>query len=326
MCGDSIADAEALKAAHVGMCMGTGCDVAKDNSDLVILDNDFFSIQRAIKWGRAIYDNVRKFIQFQMTVNITVITITFIGGATLGHTPLNVIQMIWINLIMDILAAIALGTETFKRDDDVSVKNKSNRISRKDKILLPEMWRQIFIQSAYQVIVTMILMYAGPFMFFEKAFNPINAELRHSDGPLKGEPTDKMRLNTMVFHTFVLMTLFNQINSRIIDAKQMNVCKTLCNNIYFWIIMIIELAIQHFMLLSSNTKIGSALFGTAPLDSTQLAICWGFGSFSLFVNLIAKKIPIENFKFTLNFALENERPNDAITNLVDKYQNAMKSG
>jgi|TARA_B110000305_G_C19344196_1_gene590778 Ca2+-transporting ATPase len=80
-----------------------------------------------------------------MTVNITVITITFIGGATLGHTPLNVIQMIWINLIMDILAAIALGTETFKRDDDVSVKNKSNRISRKDKILLPEMWRQIFI-------------------------------------------------------------------------------------------------------------------------------------------------------------------------------------
>ena len=62
MCGDSIADADALKAAHVGMCMGTGCDVAKDNSDLVILDNDFLSIQRAIKWGRAIYDNVRKFI------------------------------------------------------------------------------------------------------------------------------------------------------------------------------------------------------------------------------------------------------------------------
>lgn len=62
MCGDSIADAEALLAANVGMCMGTGCDVAKDNSDLVILDNDFMSIQRSIKWGRAIYDNVRKFI------------------------------------------------------------------------------------------------------------------------------------------------------------------------------------------------------------------------------------------------------------------------
>lgn len=64
MAGDSIADAEALKKADVGMCMGTGCDVAKDNSDLVILDNDFYSIQRAIKWGRSIFDNVRKFIQF----------------------------------------------------------------------------------------------------------------------------------------------------------------------------------------------------------------------------------------------------------------------
>jgi len=67
--------------------------------------------------------------------------------------------------------------------------------------------------------VIMVQMYAGPFLFFEKTFNPINAELRYSDGPLKGEPTDKMRLNTMVFHTFVLMTLFNMINSRVIDAK-----------------------------------------------------------------------------------------------------------
>lgn len=261
-----------------------------------------------------------------MTVNISVITITFIGGATLGHTPLNVIQMIWVNLIMDILAAIALGTETFKKDDDVSVKNKSNRISRKDKILLPEMWRQIFIQSTYQVFVMMLLMYGGPFLFFEKSFNPIKAELRYTEGPLKGEPTDQLRLNTMVFHTFILMNIFNQINSRVIDAKQMNVCKTLCNNVYFWVILIFELIVQHFMLLSSKFQVGSALFGTAPLNETLVAVCWTFGAFSLIVNLIAKKIPLENFKFTQGFTLENERPNDKITNLVDRYQNAMKSG
>ena len=64
MTGDSITDAEALKKAHVGLCMGSGCEVAKDNSDLIILDNDFYSIYRSIKWGRAIYDNIRKFIQF----------------------------------------------------------------------------------------------------------------------------------------------------------------------------------------------------------------------------------------------------------------------
>lgn len=68
------------------------------------------------------------------------------------------------------------------------------------------------------------------------------------------------------------------------------------------------------------------MFGTAPINEFQLGVCWALGSFSLVVNVIAKKIPIENFRFTLNFTIENERPNDAITNLVDKYQTAMKSG
>jgi len=91
MTGDSIADAEALRKADVGLCMGSGCDVAKENSDLVILDNDFVSIHRAIKWGRAIFDNVRKFLQFQLTINISLCFLTVLGGLSLGHTPLNVI-------------------------------------------------------------------------------------------------------------------------------------------------------------------------------------------------------------------------------------------
>jgi len=114
--GDSITDAEALKKAHVGFCMGSGCDVAKDNADLIILDDDFESIHRSIKWGRAIFENVKKFIQFQMTVNITVIFMMILSMATLGSTPLNVIQLLWVNLIMDILGAIALGTEPYRKD------------------------------------------------------------------------------------------------------------------------------------------------------------------------------------------------------------------
>lgn len=153
-----------------------------------------------------------------MTVNISVITITFIGGATLGHTPLNVIQMIWINLIMDILAAIALGTEKFKKNEEVSIANKSNRISRKERIMVPEIWRQIFIQSAYQVTVILFLMFGGPFLFFKKSFNPITEPARYTKGPQNGQPTDKMRLDTMVFHTFVLMTLFNQMTWKVLDS------------------------------------------------------------------------------------------------------------
>ena len=144
MTGDSIADAEALKKADVGLCMGSGCDVAKDNSDLVILDNDFVSIHRSVKWGRAIFDNVRKFIQFQLTINIVICLITIIGGMTLGRAPLNVVQMLWTNLIMDILGAIAIGTEPYKKKQ-----GKSNRISRRDKILLAEIWRQVLMQALF---------------------------------------------------------------------------------------------------------------------------------------------------------------------------------
>ena len=115
--------------------MGSGCDVAKDSSDLIITDNDFRSIHRAIKWGRALYDNVRKFIQFQLTINVVLCFITILGGATIGHPPLNGVQMLWCNLIMDVLGAIALGTEPYRKDQT------GPRISRKDCIMNPELWR-----------------------------------------------------------------------------------------------------------------------------------------------------------------------------------------
>jgi len=91
MTGDSITDAEALRKADVGLCMGSGCEVAKDNADLIILDNDFYSIFRSIKYGRAIFDNIRKFIQFQVTINIVICFITILGGCTIGRIPLNII-------------------------------------------------------------------------------------------------------------------------------------------------------------------------------------------------------------------------------------------
>lgn len=91
MTGDSIGDVEALKKADVGLCMGTGCDVAKDASDLIIDDNNFDSIYKAIKWGRALFDNVRKFIVFQMTMNLSICFFTIVGGLTLGRPPLNIV-------------------------------------------------------------------------------------------------------------------------------------------------------------------------------------------------------------------------------------------
>ena len=91
MTGHSIADSEALKKADVGFCMGSGCDVAKDNSDLVVLDDDFESIHSSIKWGRTIFDNVRKFLQYQLTINLVICFITILSGCTTGNIPFNVI-------------------------------------------------------------------------------------------------------------------------------------------------------------------------------------------------------------------------------------------
>ena len=301
MTGDSISDAEALKKADVGFCMGSGCDVAKDNSDLVILDNDFESIHSAIKWGRTIFDNVRKFLQFQLTINIVICFITILGGCTVGVPPLNVIQMLWINLMMDILGAIAIGTEPYKKTNHHSL-SLSARISRKDNIVKLEMLRQIVCQSAYQLIVMIILMYFGGLMFFDKSFNLVLTPLR-DETTQKG--TDRLVLNTICFHTFFLMNWFNTINCRVLDANDINPFKTLLNNPYLWIIMGMEMAVQLFMINAAHSDLGSALLGTAPMTLVMHISCWVFGAFSLVVNVILKQIPLEKFTFAQKIDLES---------------------
>jgi len=113
--------------------MGSGCDVAKDNSDLIILDNNFASIHKSIMWGRAIFDNIRKFLNFQLTVNIATCAIVILSGLSLGRSPFNVIQLLWINLIMDILGAISLGTEPPRQHSA----EKSTRVARRYQLMLP---------------------------------------------------------------------------------------------------------------------------------------------------------------------------------------------
>lgn len=201
MAGDSIADSAALIDANVGFCMGSGCDVAKDNSDLIIENNDFSSIYKSIKWGKAMFDNSRKFIVFQFTVSISMLVTCFISGVTLGNLPFNVIQMLWINLVMDILAAIALGTGC----DSI----KKGRISRKEKVFEAGMWRQIIVQSFYQIIVNLVIVYFGG-MMIGKEYNLVTTDPRNPG---------KVLTDTFLFHTFFMMTMFNQINSRIVDPK-----------------------------------------------------------------------------------------------------------
>jgi magnesium-transporting ATPase (P-type) len=116
-----------LSKADVGFAMGNGTDIAKEAADIIIVDDNFTSIINAIKWGRNVYDNIRRFLQFQLTVNVVACVLVFVGVCAGSESPLSAVQMLWVNMIMDSLGSLALATETptdellyrppYKRDD-----------------------------------------------------------------------------------------------------------------------------------------------------------------------------------------------------------------
>lgn len=313
MTGDSITDAEALRKADVGLCMGSGCEVAKDNSDLIILDNDFYSIYRSIKWGRAIFDNIRKFVQFQLTVNLVICFITIIGGCTIGRIPLNIIQMLWVNLIMDVLGAIALGTEAPRVEGD-------SRISRKDPIVTSIMWRQIICMSVYQIVVMLVLMFFGEMIFFKESFNLITAPLRIG---ATGGANTPLKLDTIQFYVFILMNLFNQFNCRIVEDGKFNIFSGIFRNWFFIFVTAFEFFLTFMMVDIGATSLGSSLIGTANLNGIEHLVCWLLGASVLLWGAALKKIPAAKFDIIAQkISLEEDREDDPLNQMFRRASEA----
>ena len=206
--GDGTNDAPALKTAHVGLSMGDGTSVAKEASDITIVDNSFSSIGRAILWGRSLYRNIQRFVLFQMTVNVAGCLIMLAGSFMGMQAPLTVTQMLWINLIMDTFAAVALASLPPSK----SVMREKPR-SRTEFIITPAMWRFIMGVGSLFFIILFIILY-----YFEHT--PVTSL---SDiGEIPSESA--IGLNTyelsVFFCIFVLLQFWNMFNARAFETTR----------------------------------------------------------------------------------------------------------
>ncbi|XP_074133089.1 plasma membrane calcium-transporting ATPase 3 isoform X6 [Sminthopsis crassicaudata] len=273
--GDGTNDGPALKKADVGFAMGiAGTDVAKEASDIILTDDNFSSIVKAVMWGRNVYDSISKFLQFQLTVNVVAVIVAFTGACITQDSPLKAVQMLWVNLIMDTFASLALATEP--PTESLLLRKPYGR----DKPLISRtMMKNILGHAIYQLTVIFTLLFAGEVMFdIDSGRN----------APLHSPPSEHY---TIIFNTFVLMQLCNEINARKIHGER-NVFEGIFSNPIFCSIVLGTFGIQIVIV-----QFGGKPFSCAPLTIEQWLWCLFIGIGELVWGQVIATIPTSQLKF-----------------------------
>ncbi|GFY90690.1 ATPase E1-E2 type family protein [Actinidia rufa] len=262
--GDGTNDAPALKEADIGLAMGIqGTEVAKESSDIVILDDNFTSVVTVLKWGRCVYNNIQKFIQFQLTVNVAALVINFVAAISSGEVPLTAVQLLWVNLIMDTLGALALATE--QPTNDLMTKQP---VGRTAPLITKVMWRNLIAQAVYQVIVLLILQFKGSSIF------GVNKRVK----------------DTLIFNTFVLCQVFNEFNARKLEKK--NIFEGILKNKLFLGIVgatiVLQVVMVEFLKRFANTE---------RLNWGQWSACILIAALSWPIGWLVKFVPVSSNQF-----------------------------
>ncbi|KAM7272307.1 hypothetical protein ACFE04_026970 [Oxalis oulophora] len=259
--GDGTNDAPALKEADIGLSMGIqGTEVAKESSDIVILDDNFNTLVTVLLWGRCVYTNIQKFIQFQLTVNIAALVINLVAAVCSGKVPLTAVQLLWVNLIMDTLGALALATDRPTHD-----LLKKRPVGRSKPLITKIMWRNLIAQALYQVAILLILQFKGKTIF----------------------GVDEKINNTIIFNTFVLCQVFNEFNARKLEKK--NVFEGVHKNKLFLGIIGFTIVLQ-VMMVEFLKRFAS----TQRLNWARWGACIGIAAVSWPIGYLVKFIPVSS--------------------------------